>query len=582
MSKVKEYIKNISFRKKITYISLVISLIPVLLLGSFAYAQTRRLLIEREIIALEEALDQEVRSLDYKMNSYLDAMNLIIWNENIRSSLSRTYDNNFDMFKTYQDIIDPMFLTIRSLHSTVNSITIYTDNNIFPHGDILRPLSDIKDASWYETAYNHTTPFFTVSSNGKNLYLICQMYNKRSPLTNIIRISINTRALLRSLNDVFDESYGVILLDQNNELIYEYANFTQKGYEDNSLLQKLITDTNQKPEISDYVVKHAYLSSVSWSAHLYRPIEAVSSSVDRIAVMVLLIILLCLAIVLLSCILLSKVVVRPIEALSRNMKLIEQGNLSITVNYNSSDEIGNLIHIFKQMVERLKYLIDEVLKSKIAQQEYEMKALQAQINPHFLYNSLSLINGKAIISGQEDISQMAQLLSTFYRTTLNKGKNFTTVKDELQNTLSYAKIQRIMHSNSFEIVYDIDETVYPIQMPNLLLQPLVENAIMHGIDHKETPDKGILTISCHREDQLLVFKVLDNGSGMDDILCSNILTSKSTGYGVQNVHHRIQLYYGEDYGLCYTSTKGLGTCATLTIPIEKSNNISVVDTNSWL
>ncbi len=574
MKKLKEYIKNLSFRRKITYISLIISLIPVLLLGSFAYAQTRRLLIERETIALEEALNQEVRSLDYKMNSYLDAMNLIIWNENIRSALSRKYDNNFDMFITYRDIIDPMFLTIRSLHSTINSITIYTDNSIYPHGDILRPLSDIMEASWYETAYNHTTPFFTLSSNGKSLYLICQMYNKRSPHTNIIRISVDTRALLRSLTDVFDDSYGVILLDQNNELIYEYANFAQKGYDENTLLQKLIANANQKPETNDYVVEDANLTSVNWSVHLYRPTEAVYSTVNRIAVIVLLVILLCLVIVLLSCIVLSKVVVRPLEALSRNMKLIEQGNLSITVMYSSSDEIGNLIHVFKQMVERLKYLIDEVLKSKIAQQEYEMKALQAQINPHFLYNSLSLINGKAIISGQEDISQMAQLLSTFYRTTLNKGKNFTTVKDELQNTLSYAKIQRIMHSNSFDIVYDIDETVYPIHMPNLLLQPLVENAIMHGIDHKETPDKGILTIFCHKEDQLLVFKVLDNGSGMDAEQCSNILTAESTGYGIQNVHHRIQLYYGEEYGLCYTSTKGLGTCATLTLPLETKISIS--------
>ncbi len=105
------------------------------------------------------------------------------------------------------------------------------------------------------------------------------------------------------------------------------------------------------------------------------------------------------------------------------------------------------------MTKKLRHLIDEVLKSKIKQQEYEMKALQAQINPHFLYNSLSMINNKAILSGQESISQMARLLSTFYRTTLNKGNHLITVKDELDNTLAYAKIQQLLHSDSFDIIY---------------------------------------------------------------------------------------------------------------------------------
>jgi two-component system sensor histidine kinase YesM len=249
------------------------------------------------------------------------------------------------------------------------------------------------------------------------------------------------------------------------------------------------------------------------------------------------------------------------------MRLIEQGDLSITIKQTSSDEIGHLIQAFGHMMERLKHLINEVLKSRITQQEYEMKALQAQINPHFLYNSLSLINGKAIIAGQDDISQMARLLSTFYRTTLNKGKNLISVRDELENTRSYAEIQRMMHSNSFDIVYDIDESVYSFSMPNLLLQPLVENSILHGIDHKETSDRGVLTIFCRRNDQMLIFKVLDNGCGMSAEQCENILTSESSGYGIQNVHHRVQLYYGTEYGLRYTSTKGVGTCATLTLCI---------------
>lgn len=563
MNKIKNYIKNLGFRKKILYISLGISLIPLLLLGSYSYSQSRRLLIEREEIVLKESLDQEIRNLDYKMDSYLAAMKLIIWNDNIRSSLAKTYDNNYDMYKTYRDVIDPLFLTISSLHSTINTVTIFTDNPIYPHGDVLLPLSQITESSRFNTAYNHTIPFFTLSEDGQTLYLICQMYNKQSPYTNIIQMSIDSKSLFHSMTKLFDDSYGIVVFNQNQDIIWHYANISESEQEDIEIISKLKSCNNNEIEIEDYVVKQASLSSATWSAYLYRPVKTVYALVDQLAIAILLIILFCFTLVMIFCTLLSKVVVRPLEALAQNMKLIEKGNLSITVSYNSTDEIGSLIHAFKKMIERLKHLINEVLQSKITQQEYEMKALQAQINPHFLYNSLSLINAKAILSDQEEISQMAQLLSTFYRTTLNKGNSFTTVKDEIQNTMAYAQIQKIMHSNNFDIIYDIDESIYPYMIPNLLLQPLVENAIIHGIDHKEIPDKGILTISCYQEENALVFKVMDNGCGMTEEQCNNILTSKSTGYGVQNVHHRVILYYGTEYGLKYTSTKGLGTCVTL-------------------
>jgi two-component system sensor histidine kinase YesM len=218
------------------------------------------------------------------------------------------------------------------------------------------------------------------------------------------------------------------------------------------------------------------------------------------------------------------------------------------------------------MVHKLQEMINEVYKSKIAKQEYEMKALQAQINPHFFYNSLSLINSKAIIAEQEDISKMAQLLSTFYRTTLNRGKNTISVREELENTTSYIQIQRMMHSDSFDVRCEVDEGILDYTMLNLLLQPLVENAINHGIDHKESPGKAVLTITAKQSDNNLIFNVSDNGCGMEPELLKTILTTKTKGYGVQNVHHRVQLTYGVEYGLTYTSKLMIGTTVTLTIP----------------
>ena len=182
-----------------------------------------------------------------------------------------------------------------------------------------------------------------------------------------------------------------------------------------------------------------------------------------------------------------------------------------------------------------------------------------------MYNSLSLINSKAIISGQNDISQMARLLSTFYRTMLNKGQQITTIASELENTKSYVSIQQMMHSQSFDVIYDIDESILEYPIPNLLLQPLVENAIIHGLDHRELPGRAILTLSCYQENQDIIFKVMDNGCGMSDEECEQILTKGGKGYGVKNVHQRIQLYYGPEYGLAFHSTKGMGTYVLLKV-----------------
>lgn len=564
MKKLISSVRNLSFRKKTAVICLIIGLIPVIFLGTYSYTQMRGLLIERENTALKELMQQKAKDLDYKIDSYLAVMGLIVWNEGIRSSLTRTYENNFEMYLAYRDVIDPAFQAIRTLNKTIEAVTIYTDTPIYPHGDILRPLSDIAGAPWYDSARN-TKPFFTLSEDGHSLLLISRIYYQYSPYTSIVCMRIDAGSIFDSLAGLFEESYGVMLINESGDVVYQYADFADSSFDYALTAGELKSDAVSAFDPADYVIKKTTLSSVAWDAYLYRPIKIVSAPANKIAWGVIWIVVICFAIVLLACIVLSRIVVRPLEVLTQNMSMIEQGDLSITIKQGSSDEIGRLIQAFSHMMDRLKHLINEVLKSRIAQQEYEMKALQAQINPHFLYNSLSLINGKAILAGQTDISRTVLLLSTFYRTTLNKGSNMISVRDELENTRSYAEIQRIMHSNSFDIVFDVDEDAYSYTMPNLLLQPLVENAILHGIDHKEASDRGVLTVSCRMAGQKLVFKVLDNGCGIPAGQCENILSSISSGYGIQNVHQRIQLYYGQEYGLHYTSTAGAGTCVTLTL-----------------
>jgi two-component system sensor histidine kinase YesM len=197
-----------------------------------------------------------------------------------------------------------------------------------------------------------------------------------------------------------------------------------------------------------------------------------------------------------------------------------------------------------------------------------MRALQAQINPHFLYNSLSLINWKAIEAGKEDISKLTLALSSFYRTSLNRGNNILTIERELENMESYLKIQSCMHDDSFDVILDVDEDIYPYETLNLILQPLVENSIEHGIDLLEDR-KGYIKIIGRMDEEKIYLIVEDNGIGIEPEVLASILEFKTRGYGVRNVNERITLYYGEEYRLQIESEVGKGTRSTITIPKRK-------------
>ena len=206
-------------------------------------------------------------------------------------------------------------------------------------------------------------------------------------------------------------------------------------------------------------------------------------------------------------------------------------------------------------------MIQEVYQNKLLINEYRLKALYAQINPHFLYNTLGLINNKAIMADQDEISHMTLLLAQFYRTCLNHGKEITTIEKELENIRLYLEIQQITYHHNFEVLWQINSNLYAIEMPNFILQPIVENAIFHGLD--EIEEGGIVTIKTTRSEDDLYITVTDNGVGFSKeklydltrkleeeiTFINNSSSETSDNIGVINIHNKIRLYEGNNYGL---------------------------------
>lgn len=266
--------------------------------------------------------------------------------------------------------------------------------------------------------------FFQISEDGRSILLLCQFYYKYVPYTNILCMTIDLASALDTADSLFEDNYGFLMASAEGESLFRFTNISGEAAADvpdsGTLTQEGIS--------RDYLVESSALKDTDWRLYLYRPVEEAAAAIRQITYIVLFMILVCILLVSCTSAGLSRLVVHPLEQLSSYIAKVESGNYEFTITSDSTDEVGRLIEAFRKMTANLNHLVNEVLRAKIAQQKYELKILQSQINPHFLYNSLSLINGKAIMAGQQDISQMARLLSTFYRTMLNKGSSITTVE----------------------------------------------------------------------------------------------------------------------------------------------------------
>lgn len=572
MNRLKKFFLNLKFRHKIILTYFLVSIIPITILGLFCYEQTRYLLLNQEKENLKKSFSESVAEIENSANVYNNLANYTTFNPMVLEVVNYDYKSYYEMYYRFHNMLDPYIDMLKALHNEVQQLTIYTTNNIVKHSDYIIPMDNIKDTDWYQEVSGKYQPHWFVSDK-KDIFLAVQFINKNyNNIQNILYVKINSESFFKSLYNISSSNCGVYVLDKNGEVIFENRNY--EGENDYFLpsneLNKGKEDSVTYNNIN-YVLIKSDINDLGWTVYLYKPINLIVESSKNIIYTVYLIVGICFLIILVVGYWLSYIIVNRIEKLTKNMKEMDMEHLEVTVKSDSEDEIGILINSFHSLIVKIKTLIQEVYKSEIARRKYEMKALQAQINPHFLYNSLSLINWKAIRSGEDEISEMAQLLSTFYRTSLNKGSSVISVENELNNTEAYIKIQAMMHNYNFYVNFDIDDKVKEYYMINLLLQPLVENAILHGIDEKRN-NRGMLRISAKQIEKDIIFEVEDNGVGMEPEICEKILTTKTKGYGVKNVYDRIKLTYGENCDLKFISILNEKTVAIMRIPLEKDKN----------
>ncbi|MFD0680220.1 MULTISPECIES: cache domain-containing sensor histidine kinase [unclassified Paenibacillus] len=277
----------------------------------------------------------------------------------------------------------------------------------------------------------------------------------------------------------------------------------------------------------------------------------------------------CLIIALAISILLSFTLTKPIKKLDAHMKQVEKGDFNIRAAIESTNEIGKLARTFNLMIGKIKDLMNQIVYEQETKRISELKALQAQIQPHFLYNTLDSIIWMAEMSKMEDVVKMTSALSKLLRSSISKGEELVPISVELEHIRNYLTIQNIRYRNKFSYTIEVDPSILNCKILKIVLQPLVENAIYHGIKHKV--DTGHIRITGQQSNGVVILKVIDDGIGMESekvkTLLSNVnLTEGGKGVGLHNVNQRVQLYFGDPYGLEFESEQEEGTTAILRIP----------------
>lgn len=559
MKRIRKKFRDMKYRHKLTILLVISSLVPMTMLALYSHNSMSRLVRHNEVEDTSSILEQTRESIDSQIEVYTGLINYLTYSPDIEEVINEKNMDNYVAYAKYTQIVDPLLTVPKSYHDAINQIQIFADSIKVRHEYTLVPMDEIGQEWWSSQLNDEVQVQWLVNTEKPEIAAVRNIYDGRNR-TAVLCITLDYNKIFKPLKNIISEESGTMVLDQNQNIVYRDENI-----QDNDLADLRESDKILEQISKEYVAVNSTSQNTGWKFYLYKTKKSVEKSVYQMLFAEIPLIAGCVLIIFILGMAFSRLFTRKIEMLTENMDQVNHGSREVTVTSDAEDEVGVLIRSFRRMMGEIDRLISEVYENKIALKEFELKALTAQINPHFLYNSLSIINWMAIKSGQKEISKVTLDLSTFYRTALSKGEDMVTVENCIRNIEAYLSIQLVMHDNDFTVEWKIDPQVKAEKVPKLILQPVVENALEHGLDVKEEGDK-ILQLSFLDAGDAVLLRVEDNGMGMEQSVAESLVTYQAEGYGLKNVNDRICLLYGEEYKIRITSSVGKGTVVEMRIP----------------
>ncbi len=394
-------------------------------------------------------------------------------------------------------------------------------------------------------------------------------------VTGVMVIDLNYKSIENiCVNAQLGKNGYIYLIDNDKNIIYHPQQQLIYSGIKNELIDEILKLDDTQTYLSDkhtnkiYIKNHSSLTE--WSAvGVVNTNELIKNKRGIINFYVFLAGIAIIAASLIA-IIISKAITKPVKMLENTMHKVEEGDFNIKSEIDLNNEIGHLSKTFNAMISKIKLLMDAAVSNEEEKRKNEIKALQAQINPHFLYNTLDTIIWMSAGGKNEEVVEVTSALARLFRTSISEGENLVPLMVEIENIQSYLTIQKMRYKDKLSYCVEIPDELQNAKTPKLILQPIVENAVYHGI--KMSPAGGEITITAAASDNILTVTVEDNGVGMSQEQISKLFTIDNhdhtgMGIGVLNVNNRIKLCFGQEYGLFYQSKEGKGTRVDIRLPM---------------
>lgn len=564
---------------------LVLSTIGIVTVISLNY--TRTSVFENTITYTRQLTSQVNNDID----SYINYM------ENISSMLAENSDVQKFLFGSGMEAEEAgeqlmsQFATVLNSRSDIYNVGILQENGkaLFNKGNsYINSYVDIKSQEWYKNAVDNQDSICLSSAHvqhvisGERPWVITlsryipDLAGEKEGGVLFVDLNYSAIRKLCDASSVGKKGY-IFILDEEGNIVYhpqqqQLYNELQTEYIDEVMNCKMdYMELGEDDSSRLYTVSRS--DKTGWTVVSCSYISELLKRSDQAQELYMLMAVILVAVSLIISSIMSRSITRPIHKLQSSMASIQDGDFQArNVEVDSLNEIGSLTETFNVMTQKIQELMVQIIEEQKAKRKSELKALQSQINPHFLYNTLDSIIWMAEEGKNEEVVVMTASLAKLFRQLISNDEGEISIFQEIEYCRNYLIIQKMRYKDKLEFEIDLDPDIKNEKIIKLVLQPLIENAIYHGLKYKES--KGLLVVKGYSQGEDILFEIKDNGVGMDSETMEHIferhkVNYRSNGVGVYNVQRRIKLSYGQEYGITYQSTLGEGTVATVRIPKDR-------------
>ena len=552
----------------------LITIFAMLFVGIMIYNKFSSLLENNATLSTKQLVNQVNSNIEYYLKSTKEVSNLldknIYLNENIPNSKLQDQMN-----------------VIQNIREDIASVAVFSDKGeliIESPSLVLKDKVDVMDQDWFRSAINKSDnvkfslPHVQNLFNGKHDWVVTlsrgiYFYKGNKRERGVLLVDMNYSTIGQLCQNISIGKRGYIyIVDSDNNIIYhpqqQLINIGLKTEQREDYLGSYIDDSDEGKKL----VTIKTVNYTNWKVVAVAYMSEISDFQKTSTSFIGWILFVCIILITFIFGFISAKISHPIKELEESMKRVESGEFNIYIDVKGEDEVERLATAFNLMISKVRHLMGQIVIEQESKRKSELDALQAQINPHFLYNTLDSIVWMAENGKNDGVITMVSALAKLFRISISRGRNIITVREEIEHAKNYLIIQKIRYKNKFKFEIITQKEVLEYKTTKLILQPLIENSIYHGIEYMV--DEGFIRISVSITNGKLLYEVYDNGLGIDPEKLKHILeykvkTDNGSGVGVKNVHERIQIRYGMKFGLEIESEIEEGTTIKIWMPLIK-------------